>query len=89
MNILRQEFLSGSSDPQTPAELAKGLEAGKNSAFWVGVVIALVALLLGLFLRKAKSSITVNGMSARMGRPLMGGMTKTIRNERNGHERFF
>ncbi|MGG6313655.1 MDR family MFS transporter [Paenibacillus macerans] len=51
----QKQYLSGSSDPQAPAEIAKGLAAGINNAFWFGVIIALVALVLGLFLRKGKS----------------------------------
>ncbi|TVX98596.1 MDR family MFS transporter [Cohnella terricola] len=51
----QKHYLSGASDPQAPAEIAKGLAAGINNAFWFGVIIALVALVLGLFLRKGKS----------------------------------
>lgn len=51
----QKQYLSGASDSQSPAELAKALAAGINNAFWVGVFIALVALVLGLFLRRAKS----------------------------------
>jgi DHA2 family lincomycin resistance protein-like MFS transporter len=51
----QKQYLSGASDPQAPAEIAKGLAAGINNAFWFGVIIALVALVLGLFLRKRKS----------------------------------
>ncbi|OPH50002.1 multidrug MFS transporter [Paenibacillus ferrarius] len=51
----QKQYLSGASDPQAPAEIVKGLSAGINNAFWFGVIIALVALVLGLFLRKGKS----------------------------------
>ncbi|TXK84015.1 MDR family MFS transporter [Paenibacillus sp. N3.4] len=51
----QKQYLSGASDPQAPAEIVKGLVAGINNAFWFGVIIALVALVLGLFLRKGKS----------------------------------
>ncbi|USG67794.1 DHA2 family efflux MFS transporter permease subunit [Brevibacillus ruminantium] len=51
----QKQYLSGANDPQAPAEIAKGLAAGINNAFWFGVIIALVALVLGLFLRKGKS----------------------------------
>jgi DHA2 family lincomycin resistance protein-like MFS transporter len=51
----QKQYLSGASNPQAPAEIAKGLAAGINNAFWFGVIIALVALVLGLFLRKGKS----------------------------------
>ncbi|GAA3404309.1 MDR family MFS transporter [Paenibacillus hodogayensis] len=52
----QKQYLSGVNDPQAPAEIANGLAAGINNAFWFGVIIALVALVLGLFLRKGRSS---------------------------------
>ncbi|MFF2019882.1 MDR family MFS transporter [Paenibacillus sp. NPDC058177] len=51
----QKHYLNGASDPHAPAEITKGLLAGINNAFWIGVFIALVALVLGLFLRKEKS----------------------------------
>lgn len=51
----QKQYLSKASDPQSPAEIAKGLAAGINNAFWIGFFIALVALVLGLFLRKGRS----------------------------------
>ncbi|WP_141501640.1 MDR family MFS transporter [Paenibacillus luteus] len=51
----QKHYLSGSIDPHSPGEIVKALANGINSAFWVGVVIALGALILGLFLRKGKS----------------------------------
>ncbi|AET61229.1 drug resistance transporter EmrB/QacA subfamily protein [Paenibacillus terrae HPL-003] len=48
----QKQYLSGASDPQAPAEIAKGLAAGINNAFWFGVIVVLV---IGLFLRKGKS----------------------------------
>jgi len=51
----QKHYLSGVSDPQAPAEIANGLAAGINNAFVFGGVIALVAFVLGLFLRKGKS----------------------------------
>ncbi|MBU5442477.1 MDR family MFS transporter [Paenibacillus sp. MSJ-34] len=58
----QKQYLSGSSVPQSPAELAKALAVGINNAFWVGVFIALAALVLGLFLR-AKSPEPENEVS--------------------------
>ncbi|GIP23426.1 MDR family MFS transporter [Paenibacillus sp. J22TS3] len=55
MSSGQKQYLSGASDPQAPAEIAKGLAAGINNAFWFGFIIALVALVLGLFIRKEKS----------------------------------
>ncbi|GIP46926.1 multidrug MFS transporter [Paenibacillus sp. J53TS2] len=51
----QKHYLSGVSDPQAPAEIANGLAAGINNAFVFGGVIALVAFVLGLLLRKGKS----------------------------------
>jgi DHA2 family lincomycin resistance protein-like MFS transporter len=51
----QKQHLNGASDPQSPAEIVKGLAAGTHNAFWVGVVLALLAFVLGLFLRKEKS----------------------------------
>ncbi|MBE9915458.1 multidrug efflux MFS transporter [Paenibacillus donghaensis] len=55
MSSGQKQYLSNASDPQAPAEIAKGLAYGINNAFWFGVIIALVALVLGLFIRKRKS----------------------------------
>jgi DHA2 family lincomycin resistance protein-like MFS transporter len=55
MSSGQKQYLSGASDPQAPAEIAKGLASGINNAFWFGVIVALVALVLGLFIRKGKS----------------------------------
>jgi DHA2 family lincomycin resistance protein-like MFS transporter len=55
----QKQYLSGANDPQAPAEIVKGLAAGINNAFWFGVIIALVALILGLFLRKGKQPFTL------------------------------
>jgi MFS transporter, DHA2 family, lincomycin resistance protein len=60
----QKNYLSGSNDPQSPGEIIKALANGINNAFWVGVIIALGALILGLFLRKAKSPETKNEVSA-------------------------
>lgn len=51
----QKHYLSGASDPQVPAEIAKALSAGINNAFWFGVILAFISLVLGLFLRKGKS----------------------------------
>jgi DHA2 family lincomycin resistance protein-like MFS transporter len=64
MSIGQKIYLCGSNDPQSPGEIIKALANGINNAFWVGVIIALGALILGLFLRKAKSPETKNEVSA-------------------------
>lgn len=53
----QKEYLRGTSDPQSAGEMAKGLAAGINQAFWFGFSVALVALIIGLFLRKGKSPV--------------------------------
>lgn len=50
----QKEYLSGTNDPQSVGEIAKGLAVGINQAFWFGFSVALVALVIGLFLRKGK-----------------------------------
>ena len=55
MSSGQKQYLSGANDPQAPAEIAKGLASGINNAFWFGFIIALVALVLSLFIRKGKS----------------------------------
>ncbi|MNW46144.1 Multidrug export protein EmrB [compost metagenome] len=51
----QKQYLSGVSDPLASSEITKGLAAGINNAFWFGVIAALIALGIGLFLRKGKS----------------------------------
>ncbi|SDY23768.1 MFS transporter, DHA2 family, lincomycin resistance protein [Evansella caseinilytica] len=53
----QKRYLSGLSDPESPVEIAKGLAVGINNAFWFGVIIALIAFVLGLFLRKGKAPV--------------------------------
>lgn len=55
MSSGQKQYLSNVSDPESPLEITKGLAAGINNAFWFGVIIAIVALALGLFLRKGKA----------------------------------
>ncbi|WP_217593669.1 DHA2 family efflux MFS transporter permease subunit [Cohnella sp. GbtcB17] len=55
MSSRQKQYLSDASDPQAPAEIVKGLASGINNAFWFGVIIALVALVFGLFIHKGKS----------------------------------
>lgn len=50
----QKQYMSTVSDAQAPAQITKGLSAGINNAFWFGVIIALIALVLGLFIPKGK-----------------------------------
>ncbi|THF73051.1 MDR family MFS transporter [Cohnella fermenti] len=51
----QKDYLATSSDPQNPLEMAKGLIEGLNSAFWLGFIIAIIAVVLGLFIRRTKA----------------------------------
>lgn len=50
-----KDYMSSSSDPTAPAEIANGVVAGVNNAFWIGLVIAAVAFVIGLFIRRVKA----------------------------------
>ncbi|UKS27935.1 DHA2 family efflux MFS transporter permease subunit [Paenibacillus sp. HWE-109] len=50
----QNHYLSGSHAPHSQPEIAKALQIGLNNAFWVGFCIALIAFVLGLFLRKVR-----------------------------------
>lgn len=47
-----KSYLSHSSDPAAPEEAARGMSAGIHDAFWIGLVIAIIALVVGLFIRR-------------------------------------
>ncbi|CAM3629805.1 MDR family MFS transporter [Cohnella lubricantis] len=51
-----KDYLSTTSDPTapTPAEAANGVVAGVTDAFWIGLILAIVALVIGLFIRRGK-----------------------------------
>jgi len=51
----QKQYLNGVSDPLASSEITKGLAVGINNAFWFGVIAALIALGISLFLRKGKS----------------------------------
>jgi DHA2 family lincomycin resistance protein-like MFS transporter len=55
MSSGQNQYLSESSDPQSQNEIINALLAGISNAFWFGLIIALIALLLGLFLRIRES----------------------------------
>ncbi|CAI6078839.1 MDR family MFS transporter [Cohnella sp. JJ-181] len=54
MSTGSKDYLAGSSDPTAPAEQVAGLMAGLHDAFWIGFIVALVALVVGLFIRRTK-----------------------------------
>ncbi|RUS45426.1 DHA2 family efflux MFS transporter permease subunit [Cohnella sp. AR92] len=51
----QKDYLNTSSDPSSPLEQAKALVSGVNNAFWIGLVIGIVALVVGLFIRRTKA----------------------------------
>jgi len=55
MSSGKKQYMSGVSDPESPFEIVKGLSVGINQAFWFGVIMACIALAIGLFLRKGKA----------------------------------
>ncbi|MFD0672878.1 DHA2 family efflux MFS transporter permease subunit [Cohnella sp. GCM10027633] len=50
----QEDYLDKSSDPGAPAEIANSLVSGINDAFWIGLVIGIVALVIGFFIRRVK-----------------------------------
>lgn len=55
MSTGSKNYLAGSSDPDAPAEKVAGLMAGLHDAFWIGFIVAVVALVVGLFIRRTKA----------------------------------
>ncbi|MGO4110495.1 DHA2 family efflux MFS transporter permease subunit [Paenibacillus sp. YAF4_2] len=49
-----KDYLKTSTDPTAPAEAAKGMVAGVHDAFWIGLIIAIVAIIIGLFVKRTK-----------------------------------
>ncbi|WP_276353326.1 DHA2 family efflux MFS transporter permease subunit [Cohnella caldifontis] len=50
-----KDYMSGSKDPTNPGEIANGVVAGVHDAFWIGLIIAAVAFVIGLFIRRTKA----------------------------------
>ncbi|WP_027092867.1 DHA2 family efflux MFS transporter permease subunit [Cohnella thermotolerans] len=50
-----KNYMSASKDPTNPVEIANGVVAGVNDAFWIGLMIAIVAFIIGLFIRRTKA----------------------------------
>ncbi|MFD2327881.1 MDR family MFS transporter [Cohnella sp. GCM10020058] len=55
MSTGSKNYLAESEDPTAPAEQVSGLMAGLHDAFWIGFIVALVALVVGLFIRRTKA----------------------------------
>jgi DHA2 family lincomycin resistance protein-like MFS transporter len=49
-----KDYLSTSSDPGAPAEQAHGMVAGIHDAFWIGLIVAIAAVIIGLFVKRTK-----------------------------------
>ncbi|MFC5700777.1 DHA2 family efflux MFS transporter permease subunit [Cohnella faecalis] len=50
-----KSYLKTSENPTAPAELVNGLVAGMKDAFYIGLWISLIALVIGLFIKRAKA----------------------------------
>jgi len=50
-----KDYMKSSADPSSPAEIANGVVAGVNNAFWIGLVIAVLAFVIGLFIRRTQA----------------------------------
>ncbi|MDG0791636.1 MFS transporter [Cohnella ginsengisoli] len=55
MSTGSKNYLADSEDPTAPAEQVAGLMTGFHDAFWIGFSVALVALAVGLFIRRTKA----------------------------------
>ena len=55
MSAGTKDYLAGSSDPTSPAEAANALNAGIHTSFFVGLIFAVAAFVLALFIRRAKA----------------------------------
>lgn len=50
-----KDYLNGSSNPADPVEQLKGMIEGLHNAFWVGLGLGVLALVVGLFIRRTKA----------------------------------
>jgi MFS transporter, DHA2 family, lincomycin resistance protein len=48
----KEKYLHGSSDPTKLSEIASATTAGAQSVFWFLLIIALIGLILGFFIRR-------------------------------------
>lgn len=50
-----KDYLSKSSDPTAPTEMALALNAGIHNAFYIGMIFAIVGLVLTFFVKRTKA----------------------------------
>ncbi|MBB3112342.1 DHA2 family lincomycin resistance protein-like MFS transporter [Paenibacillus phyllosphaerae] len=50
-----KDYIAGSKDPSNPAEVVQGLVAGMNDAFVIALVISVLALILGVFIKRTEA----------------------------------
>lgn len=51
----QKHYLAGSANPQNPVELGNALVAGLHTAFTISMYVGVIALLIGLFLRRTEA----------------------------------
>ncbi|MNF78414.1 hypothetical protein D3C84_605940 [compost metagenome] len=59
-----KDYLATSSNPEDPLEALKGMVEGLHNAFWVGLFMGVLALVIGLFIRRTSPP---EGEEARQG----------------------
>lgn len=60
-------YLASSANPKDPGELAQALVSGLHSAFTISMFVGVIALILGLFLRRTQAPTEVHGPGAKQG----------------------
>jgi len=56
MSSGQRRFLEQSPDPSSPAQIAEGMVAGVSTAFTYGFILACIAFVLSLFIRRTRAS---------------------------------
>lgn len=57
MSASEARYLEGVSDPSSPIEMTNALSAGVQSAFQVGLIFAIVAFILSLFMKRSVAPV--------------------------------
>lgn len=60
-------YLASSANPKDPGELAQALVSGLHSAFTISMFVGVIALILGLFLRRTQAPAEAHGSGAKQG----------------------